>query len=467
MPLSADISWNVRTDGAATNGGGFTAGASGTNHTLQAAAQYAVTDGVTDGSSTITSATANFGTDVVGNVMYVAGGTGSITAGRYEITARNSATSVTVDRSTGLTAGTGVTLNIGGALSSPGLAAGVKVAGNDVTIMAGTYTVTTGSSNVDGGTINESTGGVASPYNPSRWVGYQTTPGDGGTKPVIQINSTGVTGVTMFNLSGGPMTLIENLTLDGASKTSIRGVHDQSSGHVVFRNCKIMNMTNYGLLDQNNDVSINCEITGCSVSSAARFIGLAVGCYSHDNTIAGFESFDGTFVNCISESNSGASTDGFYANGSTIRCFGCVAYGNGRGGFDMTGNTARSALFVNCIAEGNTSYGFRATATASNSHLIHCAGYNNTAGNYDGSNAPTLVNFVALTGSPFTNAAAGDFTLNATADAGAACRAAGFPATITGATGTSYRDIGAMQHQDAGGGGAKFFGASMSGGFDC
>ena len=58
----------------------FVTGASGTDHTLQDAAQYSVTDGVTNGTTTITSATANFGTDVVGNLMYVHGGTGIVAA---------------------------------------------------------------------------------------------------------------------------------------------------------------------------------------------------------------------------------------------------------------------------------------------------------------------------------------------------------------------------------------------------
>ena len=56
--ISNDTVFEVRTDGSDTNGGGFVTGASGTNWTLQAAAQYAVTDAVTAGVAT--SATANF-----------------------------------------------------------------------------------------------------------------------------------------------------------------------------------------------------------------------------------------------------------------------------------------------------------------------------------------------------------------------------------------------------------------------
>src|SRR3989344_5109514 len=145
MALSANTIFEVRTSGSDTNGGGFVTGASGTDWSQQNAAQYAVTDGVTAGTTTITSATANFGTDVVGNIMYVEGGTGAVAAGFYQITARASSTSITVDRSTGLTAGTGVTLNIGGALATPGriIQTGILADGNKVYIKSGTYTLTT------------------------------------------------------------------------------------------------------------------------------------------------------------------------------------------------------------------------------------------------------------------------------------------------------------------------------------
>src|SRR3954469_9556272 len=113
MALSSSTVYQVRPGGADTNGGGFVTGASGTDWSKQDAAQYSVTDGVAAGSTTLTSVTAAFGTDVVGNLIYVSGGTGSITAGWYQIISRTNATTIVVDRSTGLTAGTGVTLKIG------------------------------------------------------------------------------------------------------------------------------------------------------------------------------------------------------------------------------------------------------------------------------------------------------------------------------------------------------------------
>src|ERR1043166_7369624 len=117
MALSANTVFEVRNGGSDTNGGGWVTGSSasgGTDWSQQTAAQYSVTDGVTAGSTVITSATAAFGTDVVGNIIYVQGGTGAVSSGWYQIISRTSSTTITVDRLTGLTSGTGVTLKIGG-----------------------------------------------------------------------------------------------------------------------------------------------------------------------------------------------------------------------------------------------------------------------------------------------------------------------------------------------------------------
>ena len=73
---------------------------------------------------------------------------------------------------------------------------------------------------------------------------------------------------------------------------------------------------------------------------------------------------------------------------------------------------------------------------------------NNTTANWH--NYTASVGDIALSGTPFTSAGT-DFSLNATAGAGAACRAAGIPGTLPGA-GTVYADVGALQHSAGGGG---------------
>jgi hypothetical protein len=62
---------------------------------------------------------------------------------------------------------------------------------------------------------------------------------------------------------------------------------------------------------------------------------------------------------------------------------------------------------------------------------------------------------ITLSGNPWTDAANGDFTLNNTAGAGAACREVGYPTDIDqDGTQDNWRDLGALQHEcPAGGGG--------------
>ena len=158
MALSASSVWEVRTTGSDTNGGGFVTGASGTDYTQQNAAQYSLTNGVTNGTTTI--ATISAAAVMIGNIAYVQGGTGSVVAGWYQITGASAGVSITVDRSTGLSAGTGVTINIGGALASPGQSGALLVAGNLIWVKSGTYPITSASTNISGGCMNVGVGPV-------------------------------------------------------------------------------------------------------------------------------------------------------------------------------------------------------------------------------------------------------------------------------------------------------------------
>ena len=53
MARSVLIHWDCRSTGSDTNGGGFKQGASGTDFSQQAAAQYALTNGQTQGTAVI------------------------------------------------------------------------------------------------------------------------------------------------------------------------------------------------------------------------------------------------------------------------------------------------------------------------------------------------------------------------------------------------------------------------------
>jgi hypothetical protein len=73
---------------------------------------------------------------------------------------------------------------------------------------------------------------------------------------------------------------------------------------------------------------------------------------------------------------------------------------------------------------------------------------------------------VTLTGNPFTNAAGGDFSLNSTSGAGAACRGTGYPGVFPGGLTTGHVDIGAVQHAASGGAAGVLFFPGMAGGME-
>ena len=95
MAIQASTVWEVRTTGSNTNGGGYTSG--GTDYSQQDSPQIAVTDAVANGTTTITSATANFNSSHVGNIIYLAGGTGSLAATKREVISITNSTTIVVD----------------------------------------------------------------------------------------------------------------------------------------------------------------------------------------------------------------------------------------------------------------------------------------------------------------------------------------------------------------------------------
>lgn len=453
MALNAATVWEVRSTGADTNGGGFKAGASGTDWTQQDAAQYSVTDAVTNGTTTITSATANFGTDVVGNVLYIQGGTAPITAGWYEITARTNSTTITVDRSTGLTAGTGATLKIGGALLTIATAESQMVAGNTCWVKNGTYSISSGISFDAGNNLPNS--------SPVYMLGYNSSRGDNPTgtdRPLISTSSA----IVMVSLQEGPR-VFGNFRLNGNDSATV-GIDMNRRGNRVY-NCKVEQCTTNGIKN-GNDIAgvVGCEVTDLKAGATSAFEGnlQGIGCYAHDSPGVGFNG--GIHFFCIADTMGG---DGFNqgALSPSTGMFGCVAYGNTGDGVEVTGTYEGFNCILNCIFVNNGGYGVKfgyQERTATFLGVDKNAFYNNTSGQVNnGLNGP---GDVTLTADPFVDAANGNFALNSTAGGGAACRAAGFPGAFPGGTTTGYLDIGAVQHQDAGGGGTVPIPTSMAGG---
>lgn len=457
MAINAFATFEIRNTadyvGAAdTNGGGFSAsgntGATGTDYSFaninaNGSAKYALTNGQTQGTSIILTSSAS--TDMIGNIAYIQGGTGSVVANWYQIVNASAGVSITVDRSTGLTAGTGTTINVGGAFATTG---GLGAALTAIGAINGfrayqrysstSYTLTSTTSNVSGGIFTAPTAAFS-------LEGYDQTRGDRTANQPKTIWSGTVGSVTYaFNVANSRNVFL-NMVVDGASIANASGFS----------------------INQLKTSAIQCIAQNCNGTAAIGFLGLsgsmgATSCKA-DTCTTGFSA--GTVDSCVAK----ACTNGFL---NTTVHRNCLAYTNTTAGFSVNtgcyfnrctadGNTVDGfittgqAEFVNCIASnqsGGSGIGF---STSSNQSTMHnCAVYNNTTHVTTGTNAPFLnEGLITLAADPYVNQAGADFRPNNTNPGGAQLRAAGI-----GVYGqTNNVDIGADQHADPSGGGATSF----------
>jgi hypothetical protein len=430
-----------------------TAGTFGVDYSQGGSARLAFTDLVIGGTTTqFTSAGNPVGKNFVGNHVRVTSGTG-FTVGTYEIVS-TTGTTATCDRSLGTAASTGGVGNLGGALASPGMAYSLKVAGTDIFVKAGTYTLTSTTANVSGGRLNDTTGG-ASMANPSILEGYNAVRGDKGTAPVLSAGA--LTAFTIIAPGGVTYLMHDNLVLNCNSGATVIGFDGGSATRSFLKRLQFQNAASGGKGFQGGageGILWRCTATGCA-GAAFDITGswTLADCEAWANTATPFQvntTGGAGLIRCIASGNTGASTDGFGGTGTRGLHFkSCVAYGNGRHGFNLV---STQQIVQDCIAEANGGFGFTSTAGVNAMiELWNCADFNNTSGRKHTANVFVDVNPVTGSGSFFTNAASGDFSLNATAGAGAAARAAGLGTLPRGTSGVGYPDIGAVQHQDAGG----------------
>ncbi len=458
MALSAAQVLETRTTGSDTNGAGFKSGGTGTDWSQQNTAQYAVSDAVGNGTTTVTSASANFGTDAKDNLAYIQGAW-------YEVTARNSPTSITVDHATGTF--TGGTLNIGGALATPAAAlALMTVSGMTAYVKSGTYNISTGLSVPSGISYN----------NKTRLIGYNTSRDDlflgSGTslaRPIIKA----IAAIVGFTNAQSGFSL-ENFELDGNSATGTQGVVVTGFYDNYVTNCKIHDWSAEGYKETATVAAlIGCEVYNCAGTNGSVEVGQAVHfCYIHDCTKpAIYLNANGTAAvtwNCIRDIT-GAGSDGIKANiyGGVIQhnsirnvagsCINLTTY-------DLFTDVSNNILVNGGQATGNTGscYGLNVAGGAARQYVNfhHNAFYNNKTAARNVILAG--IGDVTLTGDPFTSSS--NLTLNNTAGAGAACRNAGYAGTLAQGS-VGYEDIGALRHQDpAGGGGGLLTHPGMAGG---
>lgn len=429
----------VRTTGSDTNSGGFVTGSSGTDWSQQNAAQYSVTDAVANGTSTVTSAAGAFGTDVVGNLVYIQGGTGAIAAGWYQIITRNSASSLTLDRS--VTTTTGGTLKIGGALDHPSRAQLLNGSlGMEIWVKAGTYNLSSAGAGVYGGRIQT----AGSAINATKWEGYNTTRGDIGmtvtslTRPKL-LADTMATSNMMESL--GNVTFV-GIECDGANKAVSPFTCTSSTTYI---NCVARNTS--GTTGFGPGAARMCLAVSCSTGFSTY---QTFGCVAQSCTTQGF--LPGyCAVACIDI----GSAIGFTLNAEQVFAMNCVAYGGTNWGFSLANSGCTQV--INCIAMNRGTKGFNGSGNRNNV-ISRCAAFGNVgvANDTAAADAWQLDGFITLTADPFTNAAGGDFSLNTTAGGGALLRGLGYPQTFANNVTTSSPNVGASQNSAIVATGASF-----------
>jgi hypothetical protein len=165
-------------------------------------------------------------------------------------------------------------------------------------------------------------------------------------------------------------------------------------------------------------------------------------------------------VNCLMYAKGAGGTIGMSVEGLTAIAGGThknltidgFATGINSAQDDIATSTAPFIVTDSIISNATTGLANTDNATkVMTSVLSTIAFYNCTTDTQYGDNE--VLHKISLTADPYTDAANDDYSLNNTAGGGADCRAV----SIFGAGQiTNYRDIGALQHEDTGGGGDPF-----------
>jgi hypothetical protein len=468
--ISANTVWEVRSaTGLDTNGGGYVPGAgvdmsqydnknaAGCTNCYSATANLSTTDAVTNNSTTVTSATANFTSALLNNLVYLSG-TGT-TAGWYQVVAVPSSTSITVDRATGSTGGTGVTLNAGGALrtlsSIINASAPAVVAGNTI-YCDGTFAEL----------VAITVSGTATA--PISVKGYHTTRGSG--QATINV---GNTRAYCVETSTGNMQYWnwENMVFSGGSSWTIN-VNNNTTRYWFFKNCRFTGSgssasraiyTTTGS-SFNNALFIYCEFDSYAMNSDGLFTIYSSHsfdtCHFHDMTGNRFLislSSGGVFNlrRCIFRNNNSGSTNGVIkaASFSDVQVRESTFYANGGAAVFADYASYRITVENNIFVNGGAKPVQGSGANPDGTVLLNNRFYGNTGGN-DCPSTYDWGNNMVLTAFPFVSASPLNLALNNTAGGGADGRGAAMGISYPGLSSTpaGSLDIGAVQHVDASGG---------------
>jgi len=467
----ATTTWDVQASSCSdNNGGGFDTASAGIDRSTATSPQVninnsAVTATVNASVITFTGSTYTVLAGDVGNNVHIITSTGGTapTAGWYRIISVSAGLNGTwtLDHTTAAVTSTLTSALMGGCLATIGGAMTAQAAATvDMTtyVKTGTYNLTS--------TITTTTNS-SGVFN-SRVAGYQTTHGDvptGTNRPLISTNGNGI---VAFTLSAGQGWHLDNLRIDGTAGGGTAGTQGVliTQNHFALFNTKISNFSAecVSLNGSYTAQILASEITGCGGTKGAIYSQSflqVLWSWVHDNFKTGIYLTDSGQQSQIRWSvisnNTGAATVHGIATLGTTTIENNVIYGNQGDGVHYTQNPSyyESTNMHNIYAK-NTGFAINSTVTQGNSKPL-TFNYNATWSNNSNSivqanqyqNFGAGVNDINLSADPFTQDGSNNFTLISTG-AGALLRAAGFNAlALNGLTGTSYPDIGVLQHQDA------------------
>ena len=180
----------------------------------------------------------------------------------------------------------------------------------------------------------------------------------------------------------------------------------------------------------------NCTGDGIDTEGAI----LLYGCWIKGNTSHGVHLSSGGGMHAhmtVFGTNGGSGVRDDSASAShVLQLLSCVCYNNTSDGVTIAqGANTQGLVSINTIYYDNGGYGINAPSVEpamepwSTEIQKNNAFYANTSGARN-SGSPAAASDVTLTGNPFTNAGSGDFSLNGTAGAGAACTGTGWQSTI-------------------------------------
>lgn len=432
MALASATVWEVRTTGAADNGGGWNParGGASVDYSQQNAAQATISGTLSTpgaASTTLVDSGNGFAAGHVGNLIYISTGTNFV-AGFYEIVTFNAANQVVLDRSpTPSGAGASGSGKVGGANSDLQAVTDAIVGENQVWVQAGTYAL--------GATWGIPDTAAGSPAVPTIFKGYTTVRGDA-IQPVANIDGEdGSYHLMTFTASADYFAHMQfhffNL-YDANTTGNYRGISNERGRNILWYRCKVENVGGGAFhCPEYSQVMIDCEAVDWSQGDSYEY-----GFYGSNG---------GYYINCVARDTVGSLSRGYLVNplNYAIDCLAvgcydgflinvnseyyaplairCVDYGARRASYILS-NTGSTVMLLDCIAVGSATYAIDMTASAPgatvcfrNFNYYDCSsGAVEAGGNglpyylTDGTSASDIHE---LDRDPFVDAANGDFRL--------------------------------------------------------